>query len=302
MLGKLTLLAAAALLQALALAGASAGDSAPRHAPNNPFKASLISDCLAARRPQRVRALTFDGAQLPAGVAAGHEPGTRPRCGARELRVLRFEALRVGGARTYVRRGGCALPCVVRQATVHVPAQAFARRVRLLPRSARNGNGEPVGGCDEAVRSTPRRVGGMLARMYYKTPGELRERRNAGRSGGAGARWSNYGDPGRTYRSPGGRRASYNYLLWNLPRTPAGLLPGGGIIRAVLREGQPLALCSSERLTLPAFDRAGAANGEVVFAYARVRGGGSSSSYSIHGWVLAGYRYLDREFVSTVGG
>jgi hypothetical protein len=135
--------------------------------------------------------------------------------------------------------------------------------------------------------------------MFYKTPAELHERRNAGRSGGAGARWSNYGDPGRAYRSPAGRRASYNYLLWNLPRTASGLLPGGGIIRAVLRAGQPVALCAGQRVTLPAFDRAGAGNGEVTFAYARVQSA-DSPAYAIHGWVLAGYRYLDSPFVATV--
>ena len=303
--GRLALLPAAALAVLLLPAATRGGAEAPAAAeataaPNSSFSASLIGECVAARRPRRVRSLTFDGRQLPASLAAGREPGSRPRCRRSELRLLRFEALRIGGARTYVRRGGCALPCVVRQATVHVPARAFARAVTLLPRSARNGNGEPVAGCGEAARTAPQRVGQALARMYYKTPGELRARRNAGRSGGAGARWSNYGDPGRTYRSPRGRRASYNYLLWNLPRTPAGLLPGGGIIRAVLRRGQRLALCAGQRLTLPAFDRAGAVNGEVEFAYARVRGRAGTGSYVIHGWILLGYRYLDRPYVSTL--
>lgn len=287
----------AATSRSAALAPAAAE---PVAAPNNSFSASRIGECVAARRPGRVRALTFDGRQLPASIAAGREPGSRPRCRGSELRLLRFEALLIGGARTYVRRGGCALPCVVRQATVHVPARAFARPVTLLPRSARNGNGEPVPGCGEAARTAPQRVGPALSRMYYKTPGELRARRNAGRSGGTGARWSNYGDPGRTYRSPRGRRASYNYLLWNLPRTPRGLLPGGGIIRAVLRRGQRLALCTGQRLIVPAFDRAGAVNGEVEFAYARVRGAAGGGSYAIHGWILLGYRYLDRPYVSTL--
>lgn len=306
MAGRLTLVAAAAgLAGILVLVAAGSGaverTAEPRRAANNAFRTSLISQCVRARRPQRVRALAFDGAQLPASVAAGHEPGSRPRCRSGELRLLRFEALRIGAERTYLRRGGCALPCTVRQATVHVPARAFVRPLSLLPRRARNGNGEPAESCTARVRNAPQRVGSLLARMYYKTPAELHERRNAGRSGGAGARWSNYGDPGRTYRSPAGRRTSYSYLLWNLPRTPSGLLPGGGIIRAILREGQPLALCAGERLTLPAFDRAGARNGHVDFGYARARrmtpGGGS---YAVHGWVLLGYGYLDRTYVSTV--
>jgi len=301
MRGKLTRLAAPAALLALVVPGPSGGAPEPGRAANNAFRASLISACVRARDPARVPALALDGAQLPASLAAGHEPGSRPRCRRDELRLLRFEALRIDGQRAYVRRGGCALPCRVRQATVHVPARALARPVDLLPRAARSGNGAPIAGCTQEVRTAPQRVQSGLTRMFYKTPAELHERRNAGRSGGAGARWSNYGDPGRTYRSPGGRRVSYNYLLWNLPRTASGLLPGGGIIRAVLREGQPIALCAGERLTLPAFDRAGAVNGQVEFAYARVRSAGSSS-HAIHGWVLIGYRYLDRAFVATVAG
>jgi len=282
---------AAGAVAALVLTLAATSGGQPTGAPNHRFSASLISECVPARQPRRVRALTFDGRRLPKSVAAGHEPGSRPRCAPGELRLLRLEALRSEGERTYVRRGGCALPCVVRQATVHVPARAFTRRVRMLPRSARNGNGEPVADCTEPVRTAPRAVGRELRRMYYKTPAELRERANAGRSGGIGASWSNYGDPGATYRSPAGRRAHYNYLLWNLPRTHDGLLPGGGIIRAILRQGQPLALCVGQRLTLPAFDRDGEPNGEVRFAYGKVG--------AIHGWVLLGYRYAGRAYVAT---
>lgn len=296
---KLTLLAATGVTLTLFSAAGGERTASPQQAANNTFGASPISQCLRARRPDRARALAFDGTRLPASVAAGHEPGTRPRCRRDELRVLRLEALSIDGERTYVRRGGCALPCIARQATVHVPARAFARPLRLLSRSARNGNGEPVAGCGEPARNAPQQAGSELRRMYYKTPAELRERRNAGRSGGIGASWSNYGDPGATYRSPAGRRAHYNYLLWNLPRTPAGVLPGGGIIRAILRAGQPLELCSGRRLTLASLDRDGVANGTVDFAYARVRSAGSPS-YAIHGWVLAGYRYGDEAHVATV--
>ncbi len=289
--------AAATLAHALGGSGAGAGSHA---ANNNTFRASLISACVRAVRPARVRALAFDGARLPFSLAAGHEPGSRPRCGAGEVRVLRLQALRIGGERTYVRRGGCALPCVVRQPTVHVPASALARPVGLLAPSARNGNGAAVADCDQEVRNAPQHAGADLRRMYYKTPAELHERRNAGRSGGAGARWSNYGDPGVTYRSPTGRRAHYNYLLWNLPRTRSGLLPGGGIVEAVMRQGQRIALCAGERLSLPSFDRHGAPNGQVDFGYAQIRGGNGSRSYAIHGWVLLGYRHQEQAYIATV--
>jgi hypothetical protein len=292
-------LAICAVLAPLVLSGA--GEGARRPAPNHPFAASLISQCVAVRDRARTPALGFDGATLPFALATGAEPGTRPRCRRDELRLLRLQALRIGGERTYVRRGGCALPCVVRQATVHVPASALARPVRLLPIAARNGNGAPVSGCSQTVRNAPQHVGRELRRMYYKTPAELHARANAGRSGGDGARWSNYGDPGATYAGPDGAVAHYDYLLWNLPRTTRGLLPGGGIVEAVLPAGTPLALCSGARLRLPAFGRRGARNGHVDFGYAKLRAvTPAGGSFAIYGWVLVGYRYAERSYVSVV--
>jgi hypothetical protein len=284
-------IAAAAAIAAIAgTATGASGDAARRHAANASFRASLIGECVRVRDPPHVPALGFDGTRLPFDVGTGHEPGTRPRCARDELRLLRFEALPSGGEPTYVRRGGCALPCVVRQATVHVPASALARPVRLLPRAARNGNGAPVGGCDDAARTAPQQVGRDLRGMFYKSPAELRRRANAGRSGGAGARWSNYGDPGPQYA----RGAHYNYLLWNLPRTRRGLLPGGGIVRATLPAGTAVALCPAEHLRLASVDERGARNGFVDFVYARVG--------ARHGWVLAGYRTTRRAYTSTTTG
>jgi hypothetical protein len=184
---------------------------------------------------------------------------------------------------------------------VHVPASALAGRVSLLPIGARNGNGVPVSGCGQIVRNAPQHVGRELRRMYYKTPAELHARRNAGRSGGDGARWSNYGDPGATYAGPDGAVAHYNYLLWNLPRTARGLLPGGGIIQAILPAGTMLSLCTGQRLRLPAFDVRGTRNGHVDFGYAKLRGRtAGGGSYAIHGWVLVGYRYAERPYVATI--
>lgn len=291
---------AIALALALTLTPPSAGDSA-REAPNHKFRASLISECVPVRDRAATPALGFDGTRLPFELATGDEPGTRPRCRSDELRLLRLQALSIAGERTYVRRGGCALPCVVRQATVHVQASAFRRRVSLLPRSARGGNGAPVAGCRRTVHSAPQRVTATLRRMFYKTPAELHRRRNAGRSGGAGARWSNYGNPGATYAAEGRVATDYNYLLWNLPRTRRGVLPGGGIIRATLPAGTPLSLCAGQRLRLPAFDRDGTRNGYVNFGYAKVRGASpAGGSYTIHGWVLLGYRYRDRRYTATI--
>jgi hypothetical protein len=277
---------------ALCLAPASAGDApSARHAANASFSAAAIAECVGVRDPPRVAALTLDGARLGFDVVTGHEPGSRPRCRPDELRLLRLQALTIAGEPTYVRRGGCALPCRVRQATVHVPASALRRPVALLAPAARNGNGEPVAGCDDEARVAPQRAGAALHGMYYKTPAELRRRASAGRSGGAGARWSNYGDPGPQYA----RGAHYAYLLWNLPRTRRGLLPGGGIVEAVLPAAMAVALCPAEHLRLPAFDVRGARNGFVDAVYARAR-------QDLYGWVLVGYRQRRGAYTSTTTG
>ena len=245
---------------------------------------------MRVKDPPRVPALALDGSPLPFDVATGHEPGSRPRCARDELRVLRLQSLTIGGAPTYVRRGGCALRCVARQATVHVPASALARPVGLLPRSARNGDGARVAGCDDTATIAPQRANADLQRMLYKSPAELRRRANAGRSGGAGPRWANYGDPGPQYDP----RAHYAYLLWNLPRTRSGVLPGGGIVEAILPAGMQVALCPAEHLRLRSFDARGARNGYVDAVYAEARG--------LYGWVLAGYRRAGRPYTSTTTG
>ena len=284
----------------LVLVASAAGDAAAGSTPNRTFRESLISECVAVRDPASTPALAFDGTRLPFELATGDEPGSRPRCRAGELRLLRLQALSIGGERAYVRRGGCALPCVVRQATVHVARSALRRPVRLLPIAARNGNGAARPDCRDTAYTAPQHVTSTLRRMFYKTPAELRRRRNAGRSGGDGARWSNYGDPGATYASGGRPATHYNYLLWNLPRTRRGLLPGGGIVRATLAAGTPVALCAGQRLRLPAFDRRGTRNGYVDWGYAKVRGASpAGGSYAIHGWVMEGYRYRDKPYTPT---
>jgi hypothetical protein len=149
----------------------------------------------------------------------------------------------------------------------------------------RNGNGAAVAPCTRSARTDPAAAAGALVSMFYKRPGDL-----PGRSI-AGARWSNYGDQSRRF---GGR--PYGYLLWNLPRTATGVLPGGGIVEAVLSQGQPLLLCDVAELTLASFDARGHRNGSVRFAYAAVGNGDAL----IHGWVMRGYRRGARPFTSTL--
>lgn len=279
--------AVAVLASALGLACSSADGPVAARVPapdlNRPLRTAAIDDCVLPRRPRGLAAYTADGTRLPFTVAAGHEPGTRPRCRPGELRMLRLAALTIAGQPAYLRRGGCQEPCRVRQPTVHLLADELTRPVALLGAAVLAGDGRAVASCPRAVRAAPALARADLGQLYYKTPAELH--RTHLRTGiiGAGARWSNYGDPGRRFRP----RADYTYLLWNLPRRASGgLLPGGGIVEAVIAEGQAVALCAVPTLTLPAFDVAGRPAGEVVFGYARAQAG-----RPIYGWLLLGYRH-----------
>ncbi len=267
---------------ALAAAALLAGSTgAPVVAPNNTMP-GRVSTCVRPRRP-RIAAFTFDGRRLAFAASATFEP----RCGRGRLRILRIAPLDVGGQATFVRRGGCDYPArasrCARQPTVHVRAADLAA-VALEPQHA-NANGEPAGSCTRAAFNDPAAAGDGLERMFYKRPSDL-----PGRSV-SGARWSNYGDQRRRF---GGR--AYNYLLWNLPRTAAGVLPGGGIVQAVLAHRQPLRLCDVPDLTLPSFDARGRRNGHVRFAYTQV----VNAHTAIHGWVMLGYRYRDGRFRNIV--
>jgi hypothetical protein len=241
-----------------------------------------VSTCVRSRA-RSIPAFSFDGRRLGFRVRSGREP----RCLGTQLRILRIQSLDVGGGPAFVRRGGCDRPkrgsrCVP-QPTAHVRASDLAPVP--LDVSYRNGNGAGVAGCTRVIHNDPAAVGRGLQRMYYKRPSDL-----PGRSV-AGARWSNYGNPGRRF---GG--ASLSYLLWNLPRTRAGVLPGGGIVEAALSQGQRLALCDAPRLELPSFDRNGRRNGFVRFAYAKVVEGGQK----IYGWVMRGYKLTGHRFTGTL--
>ncbi len=277
---------AAAVLAAGPVAWSVAGHAAPpraarQAAPNNTMSGH-VSTCVRPRA-RSIAAYSLDGRRLAFRVRSGREP----RCLGDRLRILRIQALDVGGRTTFVRRGGCDRPrrgsrCVP-QPTAHVLASDLAP-VRLRV-SYRNGNGAAANGCTRVVHTNPAAVGRGLERMYYKRPSDL-----PGRSV-AGARWSNYGNPGRRFGAE-----SLSYLLWNLPRTRAGVLAGGGIVEAALAQGQRLALCDAPALALASFDAGGRRNGLVRFAYAKVVAGGQSA----YGWVMCGYRLAGRRFVGTL--
>ncbi len=275
----------ALLLAPLLLGGCLSAQAAPRQArqiaPNHTMS-GRVSTCARALRPT-LRAVDIRGRALGFRVT----PGREPRCLHDKLRILRIRSFTVEGKDTFVRRGGCDRPrrasrCA-RQPTAHVLASDLAP-VALAPQLA-NGNGTPVSPCERAVRVYPAAVGRELDRMFYKQPRDL-----PGRSI-SGARWSNYGNPGKRF----GQRSS-TYMLWNLPRTRTGVLPGGGIVEAVLAQGRRVRLCAVPGVTLASFDARGRRNGSVRFDYAQVR----TTGQTLYGWVLRGYTYRDRAFKDTV--
>lgn len=274
-----------ALMLAPLLAGcAGAQATSPRAvqgAPNNTMS-GRVSTCVRALHP-RLRAVDVEGRSLGFSVRRGHEP----RCKGDKLRILRIRSFGVDGETTFVRRGGCDRPrrasrCA-RQPTAHVLASDLAP-VPLAP-GYRNGNGAAVNPCERSRSVDPAAVGRELDQMFYKRPRDL-----PGRSI-SGARWSNYGNPGKRF----GHRSS-TYVLWNLPRTRKGVLPGGGIVEAVLGQGRRVSLCAASGIALASYDARGRRNGRVRFDYARVDGDGQT----LFGWVLTGYRYRDRAFTRTL--
>ncbi|MGI8731255.1 MAG: hypothetical protein ACR2LK_14975 [Solirubrobacteraceae bacterium] len=278
---------ALALLLAPLLAGCLSAQAKPRQdhraAPNNTMS-GRVSTCVRALEP-RLRAVDVEGRRLGFTVRHGREP----RCLGDKLRILRIRSFTVDGEKTFVRRGGCDRPrrgsrCAP-QPTAHVLASDLAD-VPLAPRY-RNGNGAPVSSCERARSVNPAAVGRELDRMFYKQPRDL-----PGRSI-AGALWSNYGNPGRRFGN-----SSSTYVLWNLPRTRKGVLPGGGIVEAVLAQRRRVNVCAGTGIALPSFDRRGRRNGRVRFDYARV----PSEGQTLFGWVLTGYRYRDRAFTRTLRG
>lgn len=250
-------------------------------APNNTMS-GRVSTCVRPKRP-RLAAYAFDGRILPFRVTAGREP----RCLDGKLRILRIQPLVVRGEVAFVRRGGCDRPKRPSRCAPQSTAHVLARDLGQVEVDAemRNGNGAPAGSCGLTARNDPAAVGPEIRRMFYKQPADL-----PGRSI-AGALWANYGNPGRRFGP-----ASVNYVMWNLPRTPAGVLPGGGIVQAVLRQGQTVRLCDVPGLSLPSFDARGRRNGRVRFHYAAV----ANAEQTIHGWVMRGYAHRREPFTSTL--
>lgn len=118
------------------------------------------------------------------------------------------------------------------------------------------------------VRSIPRA-------MHYKRPQDP----PVGHSK-RGARWLHYGDPGADQ----GERHDihYSYLCWSWLDAR-----GGGMVRALLREGMTFLPAAVEPIRRPAWDEAGRENGEVVGVYGAIELPGGR----LFGWAARSHRY-----------
>ena len=174
----------------------------------------------AAALRARHRAGARHAAALPARRAAPaapagaeHRRASRPTCAAAAAGCRASCARRPCTSRP-PRSGAPSASCRARRAT------ATARPWRAAARSSpthRSTSARACGGC--TTRPPPSCAAGA-------TPGARAATARAGRTTAT---------PAPRTRSAGRPPTHYNYLLWNLPRTRRGLLPGGGIVEAILR-------------------------------------------------------------------
>jgi hypothetical protein len=117
--------------------------------------------------------------------------------------------------------------------------------------------------------------------MHYKRPQDTRRRNNAG------AKFLHYGDPA----SDQGDRHDihYTYLLWSLPN-----VRGGGMVRALLRDGARVEPCDLRPITMDSYDSDGAVNGWVEGVYVRVE----LEQAELYGWTIAAHALGDGEPVA----
>jgi hypothetical protein len=110
--------------------------------------------------------------------------------------------------------------------------------------------------------------------MHYKQPQDVPGGSNSGAS------FMHYGDPG----SDQGDRHDihYSYLLWSFLN-----VRGGGMVRTLLAPGQVVRACDVQSVTMSAWDRSGAVNGQVTARYVRTYAG----SCPVYGWMVWSHTY-----------
>jgi hypothetical protein len=125
------------------------------------------------------------------------------------------------------------------------------------------------------------RVRSIPAHLHYKRPQDTRSGTNAG------ARWLHYGDPGA---DQGDRHdVHYSYLVWSFLDAR-----GGGMVRALLREGQIVWPCAVAPIELAAYDAIGAVNGAVTGRYVAAE----VADTSLYGWMAWSHRAAGAEPVA----
>jgi hypothetical protein len=119
--------------------------------------------------------------------------------------------------------------------------------------------------------------------MHYKRPQQVRSGSNRG------ARFLHYGDPAADQGSR--HDVHYTYLLWSVLD-----VRGGGMVRALLRDGQRVEPCDVPPVTMESYDSEGDVNGWVEGIYVRV----PLERAQLFGWVISAHRLGDAEPVSHV--
>jgi hypothetical protein len=233
---------------------------------NQPFTTADVSDCVYPKAKTAIAAFAFDGSYFPFALDAKtpwpgceHAPGS--------IRVLKLQALTVGGRTTYMSRGGSGKP------HVHIAASDLQRPLSLLAHGARNGNGRGAPGCTFPIYARPI---ALPQDMKYKP----------GQPSGSGASWANYGDPGARFGSHS------TYVLWNMPRRDARgteeEVGGGGIIMATIKPRQKLLVCDVTHQHLDAFaPGASTPSGETEWAYVATQ----NATETLYGWALVTAHY-----------
>jgi len=256
----------AGVLACATAAPASATDNGATY--NNPFTTGDLSDCVFPKARTGISAFAFDGAPVPFTLdARAPWPGCEHAPGS--IRVLKLQALNVGGQVTYLTRGGTAEgEAFPGEPHVHIPATALRRVPKLLEHTQRNTNGRSAPNCSRPITARPT---ALPEAMKYK-PRQATD---------SGASWANYGDPGARFDT------SYTYMLWNLPRRDdngaEGYVKRGGILMTTIRPGQRLLVCDVSQQLLDSFAPGGARiNGWAQWVYAQAQNGAER----VHGWVL----------------
>ena len=96
----------------------------------------------------------------------------------------------------------------------------------------------------------------------------------------AGSKWMHYGDPAAGQ----GKRGDIHYsvLCWSWLNAR-----GGGMVRALVRDGQVFHRCDVKAITFGSWNKAGETNGEVVAVYGKTLQGNDW----LFGWVIHSHRY-----------